>query len=246
MSVEAIAIALHHSRAKGAAKLILIGIANHDGDGGAWPAISTLATYGGINERNAHYAIEKLESLGEVRRTINGGGGRQTAEHMRPNLYTFHLKCPPNCDGTKQHRMLCIHCHKQLPNARRHLRFHLTCDRVSRVTPPVAHDTPPLSPVTDEPSLNQSPRVNEDTQVLKRENVAEVAEEDASGDSLRGEHLAEFLLDSSSSDILPRPQISIDVCPKWPLLEAPHAFNKAGECIDCHALAPHLTIGANA
>lgn len=104
MSVEAVAIALHHSRAKGAVKLVLIGIANHDGDGGSWPAVSTLATYAGVEPRTVQRAITELEKLGEVRRIVQGGGTRETADHRRPNLYQFLLQCPPDCDRSKNHR----------------------------------------------------------------------------------------------------------------------------------------------
>lgn len=104
MSVEAIAIALHHSRAKGTAKLVLIGIANHDGDGGAWPSIDTLSIYAGVDVRNVQRAIDQLERLGEVRRLIQGGGTSRTPEWRRPNLYEVRLQCPPDCDRTKNHR----------------------------------------------------------------------------------------------------------------------------------------------
>ena len=104
MSVESIAIALNHSRSRGAAKLVLIGIANHDGDGGAWPSVATLARYAGVIPRNAQKAIDHLESLGEISRLRGQGGNHLTAEHMRPNLYRFLLRCPSDCDRTSQHR----------------------------------------------------------------------------------------------------------------------------------------------
>jgi DNA-binding transcriptional regulator YhcF (GntR family) len=67
MSNEAMAIALHHSRSSGTTKLVLLGIANHDGDGGAWPSLATLATYaGGVSERTVSRAIGELVELGEV------------------------------------------------------------------------------------------------------------------------------------------------------------------------------------
>lgn len=105
MSIESIAIAFNHSRASGNAKVVLLGIANHDGDGGAWPSIATLSKYaGGLNRRNVIRAIERLEDLGEVRRDVMGGGNANTPEHLRPNLYHFLLRCPPHCDRSSQHR----------------------------------------------------------------------------------------------------------------------------------------------
>ena len=66
MSVESMAIALHHSRSKGTAKVVLLGIANHDGDGGAYPTVATLAKYANVSRANVQKALTKLESLGEI------------------------------------------------------------------------------------------------------------------------------------------------------------------------------------
>lgn len=104
MSIESVAIALHHSRATGTAKLVLIGIANHDGDGGAWPAVSTLAKYAGVDPRSVQRSIEKLEKLHEVRRFVQAGGDHRIADHQRPNRYQFLLKCPIDCDRSSSHR----------------------------------------------------------------------------------------------------------------------------------------------
>jgi len=104
MSVESISIALHHSQARGTAKLVLIGIANHDGDGGAWPKIETLAMYAGVSTRSVQYAIRELESLGEIKVEHQQGGDEKVRADRKPNRYTFTLKCPHCCDGTKNHR----------------------------------------------------------------------------------------------------------------------------------------------
>jgi hypothetical protein len=99
------AIALHHSRATGSARLVLIGIANHDGDGGAWPSVATLAKYAAVTPRNVQKAVQLLERLGEIRRHVGAGGTHMTADHMRPNLYQFTLRCPPTCDHSSRHRV---------------------------------------------------------------------------------------------------------------------------------------------
>jgi hypothetical protein len=104
MSVESMAIALHHSRATGTAKLVLIGIANHDGDGGAWPSVDTLAKYAGVHRRNVQRAIETLIGLKEIYVVRQGGGTHSMADTHRPNLYRFTLRCPHTCDHTSQHR----------------------------------------------------------------------------------------------------------------------------------------------
>lgn len=104
MSIESMAIALHHSQLAGTAKLVLLGIANHDGDGGAWPTVDTLGKYAGVNRRNVQKALERLVAVGEIRIMRNGGGDHNIADSHRPNLYKVTITCPPNCDRTSQHR----------------------------------------------------------------------------------------------------------------------------------------------
>lgn len=145
MSTESMAIAFNHSRATGTAKLILLGIANHDGDGGAWPSVATLARYGNVNVRNAQKAIARLEELGEIRVHVQQGGNARTPDHAKPNLYEFILTCSQDCDRTKNHKS----------------RYALP-DPLSVATPPVGSDTPPpvgsdtrpLSVATPEPPFN--------------------------------------------------------------------------------------------
>lgn len=104
MSVESLAIVLHHSRATGTAKLVLIGIANHDGDGGAWPTVDTLARYANCDKRSVQRALDRLEKLGELHRIFQAGGDHNVADHRRPNRYQIRLECPPTCDRSKHHR----------------------------------------------------------------------------------------------------------------------------------------------
>lgn len=104
MSVEAMALALHHSKSKGTAKLVLLGIANHDGDGGAWPSVKTLAKYGGCDSRQVQRALKQLEQAGEIQRIIGAGGDENTRPDRRPNRYRILVSCPPSCDGTTKHK----------------------------------------------------------------------------------------------------------------------------------------------
>ena len=105
MSIESVAIALHHSKAKGTTKLVLIGLANHDGDGGSFPKIATLAKYAGVHPRHVVRCLNQLGALGEIIIHQSQGGTARTPEHVRPNLYEFILECPPECDRTKNHRI---------------------------------------------------------------------------------------------------------------------------------------------
>lgn len=104
MSVESLAAVLHHSRAKGTAKVIAIGIANHDGDGGAWPTIRTLAIYANADRSTVKRAIRQLVTLGEVRVHVQAGGPRDMEDTERPNRYDVLVECPEGCDRTTNHR----------------------------------------------------------------------------------------------------------------------------------------------
>lgn len=160
------AIALHHSKAKGTAKLLLLGIANHDGDGGAWPSISTLKRYaGGIDRRAIQRALQTLEELGEIKRHIQAGGTLDMAKSLRPNYYEFLLKCPDWCDHSRNHRDV----RKPL------ISFEEESDIDPAVTaPPGGHSTaggavtaPP------KPSLELIKRLNKETYVVNRASESE-------------------------------------------------------------------------
>lgn len=98
------AAVLHHSTAKGTAKLVLVGIANHEGDGGAYPSVETLARYAGVHPRGVQKAIGQLVGKGELRVEYQQGGDRDTPDHERTNRYVVLVACPPWCDRTTRHR----------------------------------------------------------------------------------------------------------------------------------------------
>ena len=104
MSIESMAIVLHHSVATGTAKLILLGIANHDGDGGSWPTLRTLARYANVNQRNVRAALRRLEDLDELRISVQAGGDPNLPDYRRPNYYEVLVTCPETCDRTSRHR----------------------------------------------------------------------------------------------------------------------------------------------
>lgn len=104
MSVEAMAMVLHHSRAKGTAKLVLVGIGNHEGDGGAYPSHERLARYASVDVRNVRRAIDKLVAMGELVVEVQGGGDRDCPEWQRPNRYRIRVSCPSWCDRSTYHR----------------------------------------------------------------------------------------------------------------------------------------------
>lgn len=106
MSVESITAALPRRGLTPTQKLVLIGIANHDGDGGAWPSVATLSNYAECSTRQVQRALADLIELGLVERLINEGGTKAMKDHTRPNLYVLHLEegvtwvSPPDLDVT--------------------------------------------------------------------------------------------------------------------------------------------------
>lgn len=104
MSIEALSVVLHHSKAKHSAKLVLVGIANHyhpDDDRGAWPSQDTLARYANITDRGVRKCIEQLVELGELRVETHGGPSKGS---YKPNRYWITLECPEDCDRSMNHR----------------------------------------------------------------------------------------------------------------------------------------------
>ena len=103
MSIEALTVVLNHSKAKGAAKLVLLGIANHlgpDADEGAWPSQLRLANYANVTDRAVRDSIDTLVTLGELRVEVAGGNSKN---QYKPNRYWITLRCPAECDGSLGH-----------------------------------------------------------------------------------------------------------------------------------------------
>jgi hypothetical protein len=88
---------LYHAKVGGSAKLILLGIANHEGDGGAYPAVDTLARYANIDRRQTQRILRGLEDKGLLVSTMRFGSS---------TLYRVAVQCPENCDRSTNHRLL--------------------------------------------------------------------------------------------------------------------------------------------
>ena len=101
MSIEALTVVLNHSKAKGTDKLVLIGIANHHGESGAWPSVETLANYANLSERRVQQSLLKLKELGEL--SIEKGAGQGGAKY-KTNLYHVLVTCPDDCQGFPGHK----------------------------------------------------------------------------------------------------------------------------------------------
>jgi hypothetical protein len=84
LSIEAVSLVLNQSKAQGRAKLVLLGIANHLGDQGAWPSIATLARYANASERSVKRDIQELIQLGELAVDVQNA---PTNSQYKTNLY---------------------------------------------------------------------------------------------------------------------------------------------------------------
>lgn len=155
MSVEALALVLHHSRASGTPKVVLLGIANHDGDGGAWPSIETLAKYARVAERNVQRAISASVKAGELAVEANAGGNGSTDPRYRPNRYTILVTCPLECDGTTNHRMRGDEC--AAPEARGVTNLAARGDDPDRPGVTQATPEPSLEPPKNPPAATAAP-----------------------------------------------------------------------------------------
>lgn len=84
-------LVLNHSRAIGTDKVVMLGIANHDGDGGSWPSLATLARYANVSSRSVSAALARLVILGELIVLRNQGGNHKTDPRHRPNRYEIAI-----------------------------------------------------------------------------------------------------------------------------------------------------------
>ena len=71
MGVEVMAWVFKNSKATPAAKLVLLAIADHQGERGAWPSERTLARACNMSERSIRRKISELVDLGELEVIVN-------------------------------------------------------------------------------------------------------------------------------------------------------------------------------
>jgi len=76
-----------HSKADGRARLVLLAIADHQGEIGAWPSISTLAKMVNSSERSVR-DIQHLQSIGELKVEVQNA---PTKSQYKSNLYWVTL-----------------------------------------------------------------------------------------------------------------------------------------------------------
>ncbi len=157
-------VCLHHSRATGTAKIVLLGIANHDGDGGAWPSVDTLARYANVHRRNVQKAIDTLVRLHEIEVVLQGGGQAWIADSHRPNLYRITLECPSTCDRSRNHR------------SRRAARLDLFDSGVAVAPPGGEFVASGVAVAPPEPSTKPTTRLNKEPHHFARERECPVSD----------------------------------------------------------------------
>lgn len=77
-----------HSQADGRARLVLLAIADHQGEIGAWPSIATIAKMVNASERSVQRDIQHLQSIGELKVEIQNA---PTKNQYKSNLYWVTL-----------------------------------------------------------------------------------------------------------------------------------------------------------
>jgi len=101
MSSEAMSAVLHHSQASPHAKLVLMAIAYHENETGAWMSQATLARLCNMSERTVRRHIAELRDLFEIDIIHDGGQGHGARV---TNRYFIILDCPEGCDRSFSHK----------------------------------------------------------------------------------------------------------------------------------------------
>lgn len=77
-----------HSKADGRARLVLLAIADHQGEIGAWPSIARLARMVNASERSVQRDIQYLQAIGELKVELQNA---PTNKQYKSNLYWVTL-----------------------------------------------------------------------------------------------------------------------------------------------------------
>jgi hypothetical protein len=88
MSIQTMQAVWQHSRSEGRARLVLLAIADHQGEIGAWPSIATLARMTNASDRSVQRDIAELHNLGELDVQIQNA---PTNRQYKSNLYWVKL-----------------------------------------------------------------------------------------------------------------------------------------------------------
>jgi hypothetical protein len=88
MSIQVMQAVWEHSKSDGRARLVLLAIADHQGEIGAWPSIATLARMVNASERSVQRDIQYLQDIGELSVEVQNA---PTRNQYKSNLYWVKL-----------------------------------------------------------------------------------------------------------------------------------------------------------
>lgn len=88
MSIHVMNAVWQHSKSDGRARLVLLAIADHQGEIGAWPSIATIAKMVNASERSVQRDIQHLQSIGELKVEVQNA---PTKSQYKSNLYWVTL-----------------------------------------------------------------------------------------------------------------------------------------------------------
>ena len=88
MSIQVMQAVWQHSKADGRARLVLLAIADHQGEIGAWPSIATIARMVNSSERSVQRDIQHLQNIGELVVEVQNA---PTRNQYKSNLYWVNL-----------------------------------------------------------------------------------------------------------------------------------------------------------
>ena len=88
MSIQVMQAVWEHSKADGRARLVLLAIADHQGEIGAWPSIATIAKMVNSSERSVQRDIQYLQNIGELSVEVQNA---PTRNQYKSNLYWVTL-----------------------------------------------------------------------------------------------------------------------------------------------------------
>lgn len=88
MSIQVMQAVWQHSKSTGRARTVLLAIADHQGEIGAWPSIQTLAKMVNASERSVQRDIQELVELGELKVELQNA---PTNRQYKSNLYWVTL-----------------------------------------------------------------------------------------------------------------------------------------------------------
>jgi hypothetical protein len=88
MSIEIMNAVWKHSKSDGRARLVLLAIADHQGEIGAWPSLKRLAEMVNASERSVQRDIQHLQSIGELKVEVQNA---PTRTQYKSNLYWVNL-----------------------------------------------------------------------------------------------------------------------------------------------------------